>query len=346
MRLRGVGTKLRSAPTAAFVGPDRSRARSHAGERRRFRRRVIILDVIGFILIAAAEVIDQKLLQEYLVSGAAKTVHAILGVLGASGEAALVAGLLAVTVDLYLKRRLTEEITEDVSAYVMSRALPRLLQDEVDSFCREHSVRTELDLNYTFSEVLGDPAYILMTVLFRFQVMNLTDESQPFEHIASVQKVRNFAGEPMILIPEVGGRYVDDENGTPADYHEEGDLGTDSKDGAYRIWRKTVWIPPKGSGTQAFFWSYRRQVLPREFQDTFILTNAAIRPRLEVHCPEWMEINATFGHRLRADEFTSGNPKFWVLNGGMPPYSSISIEWRNKGRQTPVVPLAPVSSPT
>lgn len=188
-----------------------------------------------------------------------------------------------------------------------------------------------------------------MTVLLHFQVVNLTDEFQSFRHVASVQKLPNApadTGPKMVIIPEAGAKYVFDANGSPADYHEIGDLGSDSPDGNYRIWSREVYIPPKGSRTNSFFWSYRRQVLPKEFQDTFILMNATIRPRLEVRCPDWMDINATFGHRIKADAFTSGNPKFWVLNAGTPPFCSISIEWRNKASIPPVVPVESVSHAT
>jgi hypothetical protein len=333
--------------TPPFIGPDRRPTATGAAENRRFIRRVTALIAVGFIFVVAHTVLDEALLRQFLIPRAARLLYVFLGIVGAIGEAALVAGLLALTVDIYLKRRLTQEITQDVSAYVMSRALPRELQDEVDAFCREHSVRTDLELNYTFSDIEGNENFILMSVLLRFQVVNLTDESQPFDHIASVQITPNAmanAHEAMVLIPEAGARDVFNEDGSSADYTERGnpDLGK-LVDGVYRVWRKRVFVPPKGSRKTSFFWSYRRQVLPREFQDTFILTNAAIRPRLQVTCPDWMDVSATFGHRLKADAFTSGNPKFWILNAGMPPFSSISIEWRNKGATTPVVPIASVA---
>jgi hypothetical protein len=343
---RGNRPSSGSAPAASIVTPGRTLTAVGMTESRRFVRRVSMLIAFGVLCILAHEMLDEPTLKKYLVSGGAHIVHVALSVIGTTGEAALVAGVLALTVDLYLKRRLTQEITQDVSAYVMSRALPRELQDEVDSFCREHSVRTELELNYTFTDIEGNDDFILMTVLLHFQVINLTDEFQMFRHVASVQKIPNAptnAGPEMVIIPEAGAKYVFDAAGSPADYHDRGNLGNDSADGTYRMWSKQVYIPPKGSRTNAFFWSYRRQVLPKEFQDTFILTNATIRPRLEVRCPDWMDISATFGHRIDADAFTSGNPKFWVLNAGMPPFSSISIEWRNKASRPPVVPVVPVS---
>jgi hypothetical protein len=334
-----------SSPLITSPSSRRQRPHDSVYEKGEFRRRIGLLIVGGAILIVLAEVFGETELRSILVrASAVHTVHVILGILGGIGEASMIAGLLAFTVDVYLKRRLTEEITEDVSSYVMSRGLPRELQDEVDHFCRQHSVRVDLELNYTFAEIEGRDDFILMTVLLHFQVVNLTDEFQPFKHVASVQltpgRTTN-AQESMVVIPEAGAKYVFDESGTRSDYLLRGNLGADTPDGAYRNWSADVWIPPKGTRPNSFFWSYRRQVLPIEFQDTFIMTSAAIRPRLEVRCPEWMDVTASFGHRIQPDEFVTSNPKFWVLNAGLPPFANISIEWRKRGKSTPVVPVEP-----
>jgi hypothetical protein len=325
----------------AFIGPERHGGPQRIVEHRRFIRRVAYLIFIGLLLVAVHAFLDERLLSRYFIEGAARLLNVTFGMIGAVGEAALVAGLLALTVDMYLKRRLMQEITQDASTFFLSMGLPRELQEEVDALCREYAVRTELELNYTFTEFEGDSDMVMMSVLFSFNVVNLTADPQPFDHIASVQLAPNALRNEVVLIPEAGAKNVFEENGAPADYVEQGqpDLG-DVVNGKYRVWRKRVYIPPRGSEQAAFFWSYRRQILPREFQDTFIFTHAAIRPRLQVSCPDWMDVSATFGHRLTADSFTSGNPKFWILPGGMPPYASVSIEWRKKGKQATVTPPA------
>src|SRR5205823_9293627 len=55
------------------------------------------------------------------------------------GEALVVASILALSVDEYLKRRLAKELSEEVidrtSTYLMSFDLPRELQDDIDHLC-------------------------------------------------------------------------------------------------------------------------------------------------------------------------------------------------------------------
>jgi hypothetical protein len=306
-----------------------------------FKRGIAVLILVGAFCVALEYAATDDVLKKLLQPQAAHIAHIVLGVMGGFGEAAMIAGILAGTVDLYLKRRLTSEILEDVSAYVMSHALPPELQSEVDRLCRQFAIRENLTLSYSFSEIKDiagkvNDEFILMTLFVHFEVVNLTDQPQPFVHSAGVQQSPTDQSTD-VLIPEVGAKHVYDKNGHPADY-VTANAGEPSADG-YITFLKEVWLRPKDTGPSAFFWSYRRVVLPKQFQDTFILTMAAVRPRLEVYCPDWMDVRTKFSHPTQPDAVTAGTPKVWVLPGALPPYASISIEWRKKGETPPVVPI-------
>ena len=80
-----------------------------------------------------------------------------LGWLAALGEGLIVAGVLAVTVDSYLKRHLTRAVIRDVSPYLMGASLPEVLRNEIHALCATEVIRRDLELDFIFRELPNEP---------------------------------------------------------------------------------------------------------------------------------------------------------------------------------------------
>ena len=266
-----------------------------------------------------------------------------LGWLASVGEGLIVAAVLAVTVDFYLKKHLTEAVIRDVSPHLMGADLPPVLRNEIHALCATEVIRRDLELDFIFRELPGEPDFIILTTKVQYGIENLSDRAQAVELVCGVNKPYKPAAD-FIQIETVGGIGFIDHLGTPKKFEDHAtpaaDLGSD-EGGAdevprFRSWTKNMYVPPKGQATETRFWSTTHQILPVEFQDAFISVHPTIGQTVRATYPDWMSVQVQFGHRLyqQAHAIPSTRPSSWRLPTAFPGRAATMIEWRK--RPTPL----------
>ncbi len=239
------------------------------------------------------------------------------------GESLLIAVFLAITVDLYVKRRLAEQVILEISPYLMSHSLPSSLRDEVAETCRMTVFRQKFELEYEFLEAGPD------------HVQNLTDVPQDYVHGASVQVTRDQHGANLVAIRSVGATHVLDVAGKPLayDYPVKGEvLGTTVNAGFLREWTKSVRIPPTRQLSEErlpTFWSETAQVFTRENSDTFFFRHATVDVTISYRAFPGLIVTIDLGHRLhdKAAPHPRSKPTKWELHAAYFQNSAIFVCW-------------------
>lgn len=99
----------------------------------------------------------------------------------AVGHALIVAGILSVTVDVYVKRRLVREVSHDTFKYLIGLRLPEELQDKIQEIAETKLVRHDWHFDYKLSHVKGAPDKVKLVAELRFCVENISNRSQEYE---------------------------------------------------------------------------------------------------------------------------------------------------------------------
>jgi len=116
------------------------------------------------------------------------------------GKALLIAGILAGSVDIYLKRRLASDFVRDVAPFIEGMGLPQEFQDEIAFIRRLPIYRKNLWLRYRI-ERMPPPkqGYVRLLTTVSCEVLNATDETQEFRVNVFCENAYPEVGESKIL---------------------------------------------------------------------------------------------------------------------------------------------------
>ena len=255
-------------------------------------------------------------------------------------EALIIAVFLALTVDQYVKRRLTEEVARNVSSFMMVSELPPTLRQEFHELTQIHLYR-RIDVFYKIERrpTVHDVGQIILTGESNSTIFNVRGDNEPYVHYVAVQKPLK-KPDGFKSINNVSAHGVLNAEGRIADYEEDAEkaeLGRDNVMATHLEWSREVYIPKRG---QADFFSKTTQILPEEHEETFVGVMPATHTTLRVDYPSDLVVTVNFGHRLRDQVAATpkGRPSQWTLAHAMLPYQPIIIEWR---KVKPIATLPP-----
>jgi len=97
----------------------------------------------------------------------------------ATGHALIISGILAVTVDYYLKGRVLREVTSDVSKYLVGYRLPTEVQGRIGELMHIKWIRRRFELRLAFNELEGGQKTKL-DIQIGEEVQNITSETLPY----------------------------------------------------------------------------------------------------------------------------------------------------------------------
>ena len=80
------------------------------------------------------------------------------------GDALIIAGVLGLTVDGYVKAHLLEEASQDIAKYLVGYQLPGQIQDTIKELMCTKLVNRDLHLHYRLSLLKENPGNILAEV--------------------------------------------------------------------------------------------------------------------------------------------------------------------------------------
>lgn len=155
------------------------------------------------------------------------------------GEALIVAGAVAIAVDVALKKEFSKALKEDVLDAFVGWELPTEVKDRVWYILRMPFVRRDMVLEYTFERVDsgGDPAYYRVGSTTWYQVQNLTGSELDYPFRSATER-SNPPGLPSNQIVSMACEgYPAEMTGTSLDA-----LTGDS--GPYRTAEWKVRVPP------------------------------------------------------------------------------------------------------
>lgn len=237
-----------------------------------------------------------------------------------AGEALIIAGALAVTVDRYVKLRLRAEIAEDVFFAALGVHLPIELKEEMLAIREYKLVRRNLRVVYTLSPH-EDPGLVNCEIDTAFDMQNFTHRKQEFNHVLSVADAPSGAANVAAPVLSVKG---ESEPGVIAYEYTDRDIvltvSVHSRDFA-----QTIHIPAKKSGR---FSSKSQHILPAEWEDPFILAEPTINVVVTIVAPPEISNHVIFDHRFGNDVRPKGNE--WALNEAFLPNTLFRVVWRRE----------------
>lgn len=150
-----------------------------------------------------------KMIALVLLGGAIAAIphmlHLELPVVIAVGEAFVVAGILALTVDPYVKEKLLGEVLEanighelhEAVRPILSNKVPAEVAAQIHRLSSVSLVRRNMQIDLRFSK--AGPEMLTLDLRTMFEVINVTDKSQQFNHIVAAGPGVVGAARPIVF---------------------------------------------------------------------------------------------------------------------------------------------------
>jgi hypothetical protein len=237
--------------------------------------------------------------------------------LGAIGEAAIVASVLGLTVDPYLKAKLSAEMFDGALRAVVGKGLPRAIQDEMRAIAARDVVREHFEVTFEFTP--HDEGHVVVSTLIHFEAKNIAEGRARFEHTLWAQQNPGADSPPAeILRAKASGI-----EGDPYDL-SGAEIVPESVDDGIE-WRRPVYIPARGVGR---FWGETRQVLPAKWSDTFYFADTSIGCRVRVFAPKELHVDIIFVHAAKVKTEKAPSRNWELPDAVFLPHMSFIIRWK------------------
>lgn len=240
----------------------------------------------------------------------------------ALAHALLVAGLLALTVDIYLKKRTLKEVANDVSKFLVGYSLPAEVRDSIQDLMHETLIRRNS--------------------LLRIELVPLDNEAKEVKlKIEVSDEVENISSKGQIYIDEVSYEKHDkqtvtemrcDSEDPKAQYCISGEklVIVDNKDepGVKCVRGKKIKLPgySQKSGSKYQFRAKWEIILHENYSDVMSFAHPTINATVEVNCPP----NFKFTLSPQAD---SENANRWEFHRLFLPDQHIRYRWERIKQQ-------------
>lgn len=103
-------------------------------------------------------------------------------------EALIIAGILGLTVDSYIKEHLLEEASQDIAKYLYGYRLPPELQSTVKDLMCTIRVTRGFHLHYKLSLIKEKPGHVEVETTLTYQVQNIGNRKIPYQQPFYQQK--------------------------------------------------------------------------------------------------------------------------------------------------------------
>jgi hypothetical protein len=207
----------------------------------------------------------------------------------AIGDALIIAGVLGLTVDGYVKAHLLEEASRDISQYLLGYHLPGEIQYTIKDLMFTGRVSRNLHLHYTLTEPPETPDKVSVELTLTYWVENLTNSKLPY----SQYFYQEASFSPRFLELRC------DSTETNANYRlGENELGQQVKTqkDSFRITVKgpTIKLPPRSheSGSKYEFTTKCASLYAEDYSDVFVFDYPCIAVVVTAEYPEHFEFEA------------------------------------------------------
>lgn len=102
------------------------------------------------------------------------------------GDAFIIAGILAIIVDVGSKTRLVQEVVQAASPKLLARHLPDVVQDSLVSYFKIDFIRPEWEIEYEIIRAVGYPEILEITSRVKGVIHNCSPKAEQFNFLGSV----------------------------------------------------------------------------------------------------------------------------------------------------------------
>lgn len=238
------------------------------------------------------------------------------------GDALIIACVLALTVDTYLKKKIVEE----VSAFVRGSHLPVEIRFEIDRLVRIDLFRSDYEQTYELTE---EGSLVKLKTTASFFMNNPSNNDQEYTQSVTFQKLPGKFFE----ITRMGASGILDTKGKMGDYDE---LCPEPKEENGNWLRKRDCLVPANGRTR--FWYETVQTLNENDTLIFYSKQTTVRYRISINYPQSFDVRVHFGHYdpRSIKKFPEDRPTVWSLSGALLPMSAVTINW-NKRSTSPAI---------
>jgi hypothetical protein len=196
------------------------------------------------------------------------------------GEALAIAAILAAVVDEAAKRDLLKEFTENISAHIAGRLLPRQMREHIEQYLNDPLVRTKWEIIYILDDVPGHPDFKRLVTKSTYEVENRSSSAREY-HCTYDLEASLFPNVGRTSITKMSGfNLLENKPVFAFPDRDQPDWKPTESDGCLRL-RKSVSIPAEGKpafrfelGSEAF--------LPDGFIIPFFAGRPVLSTTLEV----------------------------------------------------------------
>lgn len=205
----------------------------------------------------------------------------------AMGDALMIASILGLTVDYFLKERVLREVSADVSKYLIGYRLPVEVQDRIRFLLQTQWIRRNFYIRCRLTEINAERINLEITV--SHDIQNITSETLPYQHFIEFEEHD----------PERVLEMRCDSNDPRARYRiADGDIQVREKPddpGVMQVLGRKVRIPPVHESIGRTYTFISRYVVdyPSHYSDAINFSVPTINVILEVECPNSYRITAS-----------------------------------------------------
>jgi hypothetical protein len=253
-------------------------------------------------------------------------------------DALAIAAFLGLTVDPYLKSRLSREIAKDVAPLIFTHGTPGEIAKEILYFREVSLVRRDVELFYKI-EILRDNLLVIETEM-RYTVLNYADAVQEFVHLAQIlqDKYRDVEASRIV---EVGAEGADllPSRGSKKPPYRFVDGAVPLLSSAPPLFKNKMMVKSNQVRQDNRCWWKTREVTDDRDSDVVFFPQPIVGLTVRVTSkPRDLAVNVYFGHR-RSDDVKAGpsaqDPTEWKLDAAFPPFGSLTVTWEPKNFTKP-----------
>jgi hypothetical protein len=232
----------------------------------------------------------------------------------ALGDALMIASVLGLTVDYFLKERVLREVSADVSKYLIGYRLPVEVQDRIRWLLQTQWIRRNFHIRCRLTEINNDRVNLEITV--SDEIQNITSEPHTYQDFLEFER-----HDPQRVLelrcdssdPKAQYRFADNE----VQIREKPD-----DPGVMQALGKKIKIPPvhEAVGRNYRFTSRYAVEYPSHYSDAINFSKPTIDVILEVECPN--------NYRFTASDADFSAHNRWEYRRLFLPGENITFRWQ------------------
>lgn len=238
------------------------------------------------------------------------------------GDAFLIAGILSVGVDQYVKHRLAEEVANDVLSFALGYPLPDRMREEIHYVLRLPYVREDFEMQIALSRVEGHAGFVRAEMKTFFRVMNLSELPQdyPFRSRIAPSSYPSVGQNDILGVSYASEKALDGKTLKGKIHLTDGE----------REFQTTVHLPPRSSNERISFWTHRTGIFKEE--DTYILDilEPSMGITIRVDESSGFKWNIHFPLHGKAERIPEDKPDRWEHHGVFLPGQHVKISWTHR----------------